>query len=296
MDKKKWNGVTGGGELGQIGLRWLLKHFDVRLCYLPIYFVVPFYFIFAYKRALSIYHYFHNRHHFNRFKSFWYTYQNHVEFGKLLLDRFAIYSGQRNKFHIETTGQEQWDEANESAKGCFVIGSHIGNFEIAGYLLGIPVKKMNCVIYGKDAREMLKYRSETFKENNIDLIPLEGDFSHIFLINQALQRHEIISITCDRVTSGNRSIETMFMGAKATFPIGAFSIAANHNENMLTVYVMREKNLHYHVYVKAINISSDIKSINDKIKALLQGYVNETEHILQIYPKQWYNFFEFWNE
>jgi predicted LPLAT superfamily acyltransferase len=296
MTEKEWQGKTGGGDWGHAGLRLFFKLFDVRVGYLLLYLIVPFFFLFARRRAACIYHYFRQRQHQGWLQSAHLTFRNHVAFGELLLDRFAIYAGQGKKYSFHVTGQQYWDAANRSEKGCIVVGAHIGNFEIAGYLLGKPEKKMSCVIYGHEARMMQQYRSRSFGSNNIDLIAIEDDLSHVFLMNEALQRHEIISMMSDRAVSDHKVAEHLFMGARARFPEGAFYIAERHGANMLSVFVMREHGLNYHIYIRPLTIPEGTEGQHERIDALFAQYVDEMERMLSLYPEQWYNFYDFWEE
>jgi predicted LPLAT superfamily acyltransferase len=296
MKETNWKGVTGGGKTGQVLLRLFLKYFDVRICYVPILLIVPFYFVFAHGRAASIYHYFRQRQHFGRLKSGWKTYLNHFYFGQLVVDRFAIFAGQRSKFTFQTTGDEHWDAANASAKGCVVVGSHIGNFELAGYLLGKPEKKMHCLIYGKEAEKIQKYRSRMFGENDISMIPIKEDLGHLLQLNEAIQRHEIICMTADRTTKGSRTVTAHLLGSEVHLPMGAFHIAVRHDANMLAVFMLREKNMHYHVYVRPIAADTSIRDPKGQMEQLAESYAREMEQILRQYPEQWYNFYEFWEQ
>jgi predicted LPLAT superfamily acyltransferase len=295
MPEKEWKGVTEGGEIGQSALRLVLRLVDVRFCYVLIIFIIPFYFIFSWRNALSIYHYFRHRQHFGKIKSWAKTYLNHVYFGQLVLDRFAIFAGQGKKFRIKVTGQEIWDAVNnDDNRGCLVIGSHIGNFELAGYLLGKSNKKMNGLVYANEAKKMQQYRSQILSGNDMTLIPISDDFSHVFLINAALQRREIISMTGDRYISGHKAIKAEFLGAQASFPEGVFRIGAGQDVNIVTLFVMKSSWLNYEVYVKQLNISTDFITRQDKMESLLCSYVSEMEQMLKKYPEQWYNFYEFW--
>jgi predicted LPLAT superfamily acyltransferase len=53
---------------------------------------------------------------------------------------------------------------------------------------------------------------------------------------------------------------------------------------------MKEPNLHYHLYAR----EATVKHRDEK--GLLQEYVKSVESILQKYPLQWFNYFDFWND
>ena len=79
----------------------------------------------------------------------------------------------------------------------FIIGSsfflfHVGNFELNGYLMRQDEKPINGLIFGGEAKVVQKYRAFVLNSNNVNLIPVEEDMSHIFLINKALTDGEIV--------------------------------------------------------------------------------------------------------
>ena len=120
--------------------------------------------------------------------------------------------------------------------------------------------------------------------------------SHIFTINQVLTRGEILSMPCDRVFTGNKKVELDFMGRKATFPTGAYHLAAIFDAPVLTLFVMKESRRHYHIYLSRIDqYPESTHSAKEKVDVLAHNYVLELERILKKYPEQWFNFYKFWN-
>ena len=77
--------------------------------------------------------------------------------------------------------------------------SHMGNSELSGYLLRQNKKRINGLIYGGEAKEIQENRMKISEENNMRLIPVSNDLSHIFLITEALSNGEILNIPSDRV-------------------------------------------------------------------------------------------------
>ena len=78
------------------------------------------------------------------------------------------------------------------------------------------------------------------------------------------------------------------LGKEASFPSGPFLIASRLNVPVVFVYVMKEANLHYHLYTR----QSNAKHRDEK--ALLKSYTESLESMLKKYPLQWFNYFDFW--
>ena len=86
---------------------------------------------------------------------------------------------------------------------------------------------------------------------NVNLIPVSTDMSHLFAIKKAIEEGEIVSISCDRLW-GSTKIYSQFLNGEAHFPIGTFRFAAQLEAPVLTMFVMKEKGLHYRAYLKSL--------------------------------------------
>jgi predicted LPLAT superfamily acyltransferase len=53
---------------------------------------------------------------------------------------------------------------------------------------------------------------------------------------------------------------------------------------------MKEPNLHYHLYT----LEAKVKHRDEK--GLLKEYTQSLEGMIQKYPLQWFNYFDFWNQ
>jgi predicted LPLAT superfamily acyltransferase len=292
----QWKGVTHGGTLGQKGLFFFFRYMSLSLGYAILSIVVVFYMIFRYTGFKSIWFYFRTIRGYGVFKSLVNTYINHYLFGQAFLDKFALFAGKKNIFKISITGQEFFDEILNSPKGAIIASSHVGNFEISGYLLHQTQKQINGIVYGGENPVIQQYRQNILSENNVFQIPVAADMSHIFTIIAVLTRGEILTMPCDRVFTGNKTVTLDFLGKLACFPTGAYHLAAKFDVPVLTLFVMKESARHYHVFLNRIDRYSDYNlSTNEKVDLLARNYVSELERILEKYPLQWYNFYKFWN-
>ncbi|MCL2131623.1 MAG: lipid A biosynthesis (KDO)2-(lauroyl)-lipid IVA acyltransferase [Lentimicrobiaceae bacterium] len=290
--KKNWKGVTGGTTLGQKALLFLFCFANVTVGYVLLAFVVPFYMLFARKSYSAIYQYFRKHFSCSPLKAFFKTYQNHFVFGQCMLDRFAVYAGRKNFFHVEITGNEEFHRLLDEEKGFVIVSSHVGNFELSGYLLKQDKKRINALVFGGETKEVMKNRSKALNENNISLIPvLDNDFSHIFAIREALTVGEIVSMPCDRIFGSEKSAACDFLSGKADFPVGSFALAAYFDVPAVSIFVMKESVSNYHIYVKPITAKVPQK---EKAEHLTREFVKELEAMVRKYPKQWFNFYEFW--
>jgi predicted LPLAT superfamily acyltransferase len=280
--------------LGQKALLFFFLFVNVTVGYVVLASVVPFYMMFG-KGYLPIYRYFRKHFCYSPVKSFYKTYINHLIFGACMLDRFAVFAGRKNFFSLQITGNEEFYRLLEEEKGFIITSSHVGNFELCGYLLKQEKKRINALVFGGETKQIMENRMKFFNINNVSIIPVFGDMSHIFLVNEALSAGEIVSMPCDRNFGSAKSVECDFLSGKAEFPIGAFALAASFDVPVVSIFVMKESVSNYHVYVKPV-ILNDALNVPKKEKAelLTHTFVQNLEEIVKKYPEQWFNFYKFW--
>jgi predicted LPLAT superfamily acyltransferase len=290
-----WHGVTGGKKLGQKALLFLFHLTNVTVGYFFLALVVPFYMLFARKSYLAIYSYFRKHFHCNPVKAFFKTYQNHFVFGQCMLDRFAIYAGRKNFFRLKTTGNDEFYRLLDFEKGFILVSSHVGNFELCGYMLKQDKKKIYAISFSGETKEITENRMKFFGVNNVSLIPVLDDMSHLFKMNEALAAGDIVTMPCDRNLGSAKSVACDFLNGKAEFPVGAFALATHFDVPVISVFVMKESVANYHAFVKPIALQEEAPvSKKEKAELLTREFVKELEIIVKKYPTQWFNFFEFW--
>lgn len=219
------------------------------------------------------------------------TYKNHCAFSQVVIDKFAMYAGK--KFRIDIDGYDLFLSLADKPAGFVQLSSHIGNYEIAGYSLVAKTKRFNALVFGGEKASVMANRGKLFDGNNIRMIPMMPDMSHLFVINQALSDGEIMSMPADRVFGSQKAFTIDFLGDKAKFPQGPFLMAAMRDVPMLFVSVMKTGAKTYHIFVKDIDSPAE-GATKEKAVAMAQRYVKLLEDIVRQYPAQWYNYFDFW--
>jgi predicted LPLAT superfamily acyltransferase len=300
---RAWKGNTGGGLWGQQALIILFKLLNIRIIYSVMALVVLFYMLFSRKSYKAMYRFFRMRCGYPAWKSFVNTYKNHFAFGQIILDRFAVFAGKKDIFEVEITGNEHFRRLSSGSKGFIVVGAHVGNFEISGYLLHSEAKMINALVYSGETEIVRQNRDKVLKNNNIHLIPVAEDMSHLFAVHAALQRGEAVSMSADRSLGSPKSVTCDFYNGKADFPVGAFALATHFGVEVLAVFVMKESCKRYRVYVRPVKSGIAPDAVPDVASAkreaterYVRSFAKELEAIVRKYPTQWFNYYEFWKE
>ncbi|MDR2389641.1 MAG: lipid A biosynthesis (KDO)2-(lauroyl)-lipid IVA acyltransferase [Tannerellaceae bacterium] len=297
QESPQWKGKTGGGVLGQQGLIFFFKFLNLRMGYFVMTLVVPFYMLFSYTNSKIIYQFFRKRMGATPWRSFAGTCRNHYVFGQIILDRFVLFAKGQSPFELEVTGNEHFTRLINGEKGFLIAGSHIGNFEIAGYLLRQEKKKINALVYAGETETVRRHREKILKNNHIHLIPVMDDMSHLFAVHTALRNGEVVTIPSDRMLGSHKSLTCNFLNGEADFPIGTFSLAVALEVEALSVFAIKTSDKKYTVYVKPVKTDvreADTITRQERIAGYVRSYVSDVETIVRRYPEQWFNYYEFW--
>jgi predicted LPLAT superfamily acyltransferase len=287
----EWKGKSRGTVLGYKIFIFCIKKLGLPSAYFILYFVAAYFCFFAKDSTKSSYFYFRKRLGYSRFKSIVSIYSSYFIFGQTIIDKIAVSSGFKSKFTYDFDGVNLIKDLLKQKKGGILISAHVGNFEIAKHFFGELEDRVFISLLTTDIEHISikNYLDSVTKKSNIKLILIREDLSHIFEINAALARNEIVCITGDRYIKGSKYLTQELLGKEAKFPAGPFLIASRFQVPVLFVYVFRESRKHYHLYAR----SSEVK--HRDTKALLKNYTESLEWVLEKYPLQWFNYFDFWN-
>ena len=233
--------------------------------------------------------------HLSTGRAFLQTFRNYLVFGQIVLDKFAVLAGNIKQFSIETTGKPYFDELVAKNNGFIVASSHIGNFEFAGFFFRQNQKRLHALVYDGEAQEMRKIRMKAMQDANIYPVSVKNDMSHLFTLKQALETGEIVTIACDRVFGSTKTIQCNFLGKDACFPLAPFRLAVQMNVPVVSLFVMKSSYKKYHAHIIPIEITSSESNSVRKAEQLATQFVQNCEDIIQKYPLQWFNYYDFWN-
>jgi len=282
------------------GLLWFFhsfwKLFGLRAGYGTLYFICLYYLIFDHAMVNTALAY--TRKRFPAcgfFKERLHVYRLFISQGKQFIDRYvAIVGGQT--FQIRFKGQEKFQSLiGNKDSGFVLLTAHIGNWPVAMTALDKLNRKVYLVMRPDD--NPVKARALNLgKENEfIKIISPEQDLGGVVDMIKALEEGNVVSIMGDRCYDFE-AVEVDFLGAKAMFPYGAFSIAAASGVPIMVLlsakistyeYTVDMSNVFYPSYQEGISKKEQITAWVQNFSCLLEQYVTK-------YPYQFFLFYDIW--
>lgn len=294
--KRAWSGKTQGGKWGQKFVLYYFKHGSLRLLYLVLYLVIPFYLIFDRKGYRATRWYAQKVGNKNRKWHLPFIFQIYKSFGQLFLDRFAMLGNPKRKFDFEIVNQELFDQFYHGEKGFLLVSAHVGNFELFGYFIKENLKTVHPILFGGEAEVYQRMRESLFMEHQIKPIILNPTGDYIFEIHNALQSGGIVSMPADRTYNEIKEFTVPFLGYNAKFPIGVYQIAATLEIPVLSIFVIKTGYKKFRVYIHQVSDEQFTGRKKEQVIQMGNTYVTQLEEVVKQHPTQWYNFFPFWDQ
>lgn len=270
----------------------LFRFFPISLAYACMAPVIPFFMLFDRRGYRASYSFFRKRIGRGPLHSFFSVYANEFRLGQIVVDRFAAYAGR--SFQLSNEEMPVFTRLSEAEPGFLQLGSHAGNFELAGYLLH-SVKKMGTLVYSGETETVMQQRAAMFARTNVEMVPVADDMSHLFTLNAILRDGGIVSMPGDRLFGSQKRFSCPFFGDPAPFPAGPFTLAAQRSAPIVAVFVMKEGIRRYRIFVRRIGEKLD-QALPSRVRAeaMAQEFAGCLESVVRLYPTQWFNFYDFW--
>lgn len=289
---RQWNGKSRGGRFGYQFFVYTIRLLGIRCAYWLLALIVIYFIPFAPKATRAIWRYNRQRRGLGVFASIKELYCHYYVFGQTLIDKIAMRGGMAEKYHYEFDNYNRFLEILNSGQGVVMIGAHIGCWEAGAGFFGKYGKKINIVMLDAEHQQIKEVLEENANEaNNYNIIPLNQNIIDAILqMKVALNNGEYICFNGDRYIGKDNTAVVDFMGSQALFPRGLFQIAVKCRVPVVFYYSMREANSTYRFIFEEPQLEPRMTP-----EKLLEQYSKSLEKIVAKYPRQWFNFYDFWN-
>ncbi|MDT8391710.1 MAG: lysophospholipid acyltransferase family protein [Lentisphaeria bacterium] len=293
---KKKTAKQRGTALSMGFFQWMITLFGLRGAYLFLHPVCLHYLLFDRQAVHSALAYIRRRFPGEGFlKQRFRVWRLFISQGRQLIDRYAALSG-KVAFTYEITGAEKaLAQIKAADKGIILLTSHVGNWQLAMSALGKLEKTVYLVMLPEQneaVKRTLKMREE---RDRIKFISSDGHVGGVVDIMNALRQGDMVSIMGDR-SEGFESMPARFLGDQASFPYGAFQIAATAGCPVLFLFASKTglKNYHVDLSHSMTPLFTGRKDRRANLADWVQNYADILTDYCQQYPMQCFLFQDIW--
>jgi predicted LPLAT superfamily acyltransferase len=229
------------------------------------------------------------------------AYRHFHKFAELISDRFMLWTGRFDDFEIIIHDEEEFAPYFEPGRSAFLVGAHLGNFDILRVIARKAGIDVNVLMYADNAQHINEIFETLDPDCNVRVIDVgPSSVSAAFQIRRCVERGESVAVLADRLLPGGRSrvTRTNFLGEPASFPQGPFLLPMLMDLPVLMTLAVKTGPRRYEVFLELIAEQGSVPRA-DRAKELrerIEKFAARLERHTLDAPDQWFNFYDFWNE
>jgi predicted LPLAT superfamily acyltransferase len=220
-----------------------------------------------------------------------------MAFASTIHDRVYLLNDRFELFDIAVAGEELMREQMRGGGGAFLVGAHLGSFEVTRALgRRQPDLRVAMVAYEGNARKinaMIAAINPALAGGTVAL----GNAEAMLRVRALLDEGVFVGMLGDRTPGGEPTEVVEFLGGAARFPLGPMRLAALLQRQVIFMAGVYCGGNRYRVTFEPIADFSDVArdEREDAIRAAVVRYARRLEHYCREYPYNWFNFFDFWS-
>ena len=219
-------------------------------------------------------------------------------FSATILDRIYLLAGQFERFDIRLYNGELIAAQVAAQRGCILLGSHLGSFEVLR-VLGVtlkrfPVKVLMDVEHNRSITDFLDALNPDIAGT---VIPL-GAPENLLKVKESLDQGYLIGTLGDRVALSDKVVRCRFLGAETDFPAGPLLMAAIMRCPVILFFGLYRGGNRYDIHFELLaeEVTMRREQRQEDIRCWTQRYVERLEYYTRQAPYNWFNFYDFWGE
>ena len=225
-------------------------------------------------------------------------------FAATLLDRVYLLGGQTARFDIRVQGLDVLEALVEQRRGALLFGSHLGSFDALRILSrrrpGLSVRIVLDRTQNPVLTEIFDSLDPALARGVIDgsqpgaAIALE--------IQHALECGALVALLVDRSQPHEDTATVPFLGQPARFPLTPWRLAAALRAPVLLCFGLYQGGNRYDLHFEPFadpEVDGAMPPRGERAAWLQQrvaAYAARLEHHARQAPRNWFNFYDFWND
>ena len=224
------------------------------------------------------------------------VYKHYHTFASTILDRVFMLTNRLDQLEIEIYGADALLAVINSGRGCFLLGSHLGSFEI---LRAVGADKteapINILMYEDNALkigEVLKSINPEIAQNIINTARPDA----LLLAKEKVEKGEIVGMLGDRKLKSEKVVQCEFLGERATFSQAPMMLASLIAAPVFLFFGIYKGGNRYEIHLEpfAEKVQIDKNNRQKDLERMVQLYASRLERYCHTEPYNWFNFYDFW--
>jgi predicted LPLAT superfamily acyltransferase len=217
-------------------------------------------------------------------------------FATCIHDRVYLLNGRYDLFDIQVHGREVFDAAYARGQGLFLMGAHMGSFELVRTVgRQQPGLRVAMVMYEENAHQINAALATINPAVVQDIIPL-GQIDSMLQVQARLDEGVVLGVLADRALETGPALTLPFLGQPAAFPLGSMRLAAMLKRPVVFMTGLYLGGNRYAIHFEALADFTQLERAgrDAAIQQAVSDYAACLERHCRATPYNWFNFFDFW--
>jgi predicted LPLAT superfamily acyltransferase len=223
-------------------------------------------------------------------------FQHFFTFASTIHDRIYLVNRRYDLFNIDIHGREALHDLINEGKGVFLMGAHLGSFEVIRAIgRQLPDLRVAMVMHQDNAQKINAMLAAINPEASIDIIPL-GQIDSMLRVQEFLDEGVLVGMLADRTLGDEPKTQVELLGSMAPLPTGPFRMAALLRRPVVFMVGLYMGGNRYQIHFETLaDFSSVPRGHRDAaVQAAITRYTALLNHYTRLAPYNWFNFFDYW--
>jgi predicted LPLAT superfamily acyltransferase len=223
-------------------------------------------------------------------------YRHFFCFAATVHDRIYLVDRRYDLFDIDIQGLEHINPLIEAGGGVFLMGAHLGSFEVMRAIgRQVPGLHVAMVMHEDNAQKINQMLAAINPEAALDVIPL-GRIDSMLRVQEKLDAGMLVGMLADRTLGDEPMVTVELLGAPAAMPVGPFRMAALLRRQVVFMTGLYLGGNRYQVHFETL---ADFREIprgqrEAAVQQAIARYAGLLNHYCRAAPYNWFNFFDYW--
>jgi KDO2-lipid IV(A) lauroyltransferase len=187
--------------------------------------------------------------------------------------------------HVELVNGEVLAQMMTSGRPCLLVSGHFGNWELAGYTMGLLGFHTYAIARPLDNPLVDRFLRQFRQRTGQTVLAKKGDFDHM---TELLARGGLLGTLADQ-DAGPRGLFVEFFNRPASTHKAVALMALEYNVTMIVAGVPRVgEPMRYQVVIEDVIDTADYAHRPDAVTAITQRFTVALERLIRRHPEQYF--------
>ena len=223
-------------------------------------------------------------------------YEHFFTFAATIHDRLYLVNRRFDLFDFEVHGEDTLQRLLADGQGLFLIGAHLGSFEVIRALGRKNTELRVAMLMHEDNAKKINAMLAAINPDEVPEIIGLGHIDSMLKVQDRLEQGWAVGMLADRTPGKDALYPVQILGSETNLPGGPFRMAALLRRPVVFMTGLYLGGNRYAIHFDTLADFSEVpRGRRDAaVQAAITRYAALLDHYCRQAPYNWFNFFDFW--